>query len=136
MSVRSNALAVVREIERIAVSMDEEYRPLLQEIAESTKNDIQVEWPNPANSGPQASGRPSQSTGRSQGGWRRKVDRLSVVVWNNVDYAQWVHFARRSTSQAAEDARLTFQEDFEAVGNEIAERLTEELNSIDVNEER
>lgn len=132
MSVRSNALDVVREIERIAISMDEDYRPKLQDIAEETKESIQHEWPQPSNSGPQASGRPSQSTGRSRDAWRKKVDRLSVVMWNNVEYAQWCHFARRDTSQAANDAKATFEENFEETGNQIAEELTEQLNSINL----
>jgi len=130
MAARGNALRVAREIDKIARTLDTRYRPILRETAIKTRDQLKTQWPNPTNSGPQASGRPSQSTGLSSAGWRYRTDRLSVAIWDNVSYAQYVHFARLQTAQAANDARETFVKNFEALGREITARLTKELNGI------
>jgi len=130
MSVRSNAKAVVKQIRQASVDVGKRLRPSLVKTTVETVKQIKQDWPNPMNSGPQASGRPSQSTGKSSKAWRRRVSRLSVDVWNNVDYSQYCHFAMMDTADAAKFARTVFNKRFQEWGPKIAKELTAELNRI------
>lgn len=130
MPTRSNTMAIVAEIEAISRNLDGILRPVIQGAASSAQSEIMDEWPNPSNSGPQASGRPSQSTGLSSSSWRRRVDRLMAVVYNGVDYADYVHFTGDLTGQAVEDAREIFDNNFEAVADVMADTVADALNSV------
>lgn len=130
MPTRSNTMAIVAEIEAISRNLDGILRPVLQDAAESAQGEIMEEWPNPSNSGPQASGRPSQSTGLSSSSWRRRVDRLVAVVYNGVDYADYVHFTGDGTGQAVDDAREIFDNNFEAAADMMADTVADALNSV------
>lgn len=130
MSVRSNAKAMVGKIRAASIRVDKRLHDSLVKTTVDTKEQIQRDWPNPLNSGPQASGRPSQSTGKSSKAWRRRVTRLSASIWNNVDYSQYCHFAFLDTADAAKFARAVFTKRFAAWGPRIAKELTAELNRI------
>lgn len=143
MPVKSNVVDVIKDLNKISRNLAKTVNPILVKTAVETKKDIQSDWPNPANSGPQASGRPSESTGHSQKAWRRRVDKFRVVVFNNANqidrpagkprnlkYSRYVHFTGDKTGQAVEDARQTFVDNFLDIDDDLTKTIAKQLNTV------
>lgn len=111
-----------------------EAEAILNRRSQSLRDFMASQWPNPSNSGPHASGRPSQSTGASSGAMRVDTDVSGSTFgmeWGfddnpnperNItvgDYYEYVHFTGAPTGNALNDASARFQRESEAIKNDI-----------------
>lgn len=126
----------------VGVNVDgiaEELWETMDGVLESRKNGLldflKSQWPNPSNSGPQASGRPSQSTGASSSaldlktsgsGSRLVVDFVVEDITNPStgqpasEYAEYVHYTGSPTGSAADSADRNFNQGMQSIIDDIA----------------
>lgn len=119
--------------------LEEELWSTMNGVLESRKNGLvdflRSQWPNPSNSGPQASGRPSQSTGASSEALDIVTSgsgstlTVEFVVNDNVnpstgqpasEYAEYVHYTGAPTGSAADAADRNFNMTMQAIIDDIA----------------
>jgi hypothetical protein len=98
---------------------------------------IKRDWPNPSNSGPQADDQPSESIGRSSGGWFAALEpgvrNLVVNMFNDVEYSKFVHFTGGESGPPGDAmiaAQATLDKEMPGVMPELEAVLQQHLRRI------
>jgi len=123
---RIGKLDPLTDVEEAIDALMPKIRDIVFEKSSEARDLIRDNWPNPDNSGPQASGRPSESTGLSSKSWSQElklgIHEITSTLTNDVDYAEYVHFTGGSAGPPGDaliEAEITWDKAQEEMDAEI-----------------
>lgn len=132
------SLSVEDRIQQLGTEAMVDLRRVLFDYARNVVEPvIRRDWLNPSNAGPQSDGSPSESIGTSSGGWFAALEpgvrNLAVNMYNDVDYAQYVHRAGGGAGPPGDEmiiAQKTLNDEMPGVLPELEAVLSEHLRRI------
>ncbi|MBC8425449.1 hypothetical protein H8E07_15120 [bacterium] len=130
MPVETQTSSLRIPIEELTADLVETMRRTVDTRAEGLRAFLESQWPNESNSGPQASGRPSQATGTSSKALEIDITgdgpelTVSLVVGDDInpktgqpasEYAEYVHYTGGATGGAAASADASFNRGLQGI---------------------
>ena len=124
--------------EIIQAGMLDEIRPIIHDAADRIRDEIARGglWVNvlAGHAPDQMSGKPSQSTGLSGESWLSlsgaSASTIQVVLENDVDYAEYVHFPGEDTGQCLDDTRAYFEAEMVNLESVLADKVRDYMRNL------